>query len=99
MPVTPRARTCVRCSSRRPNGSPLSGGYAGAKATQRFITGYAQEEAERAGLDITFTTVFPGFAPVTGVGRPAVAAYAARAGLSLEEYLQQLGPRVTEELP
>jgi len=35
---------------------------------------------------------------MTGVGRPAVAAYAARAGLSLEEYLQQLGPRVTPEI-
>lgn len=31
-------------------GSPLSGGYAGAKATQRFITAYAQGEANRAGL-------------------------------------------------
>ena len=38
-------------------GSPLSGGYAGAKATQRFITAYAQEEATRAGLGITFTAV------------------------------------------
>ncbi|GAA1584283.1 hypothetical protein GCM10009789_42480 [Kribbella sancticallisti] len=27
------------------DGSPLSGGYAGSKATQRFITGYAQDEA------------------------------------------------------
>jgi hypothetical protein len=45
------------------NGSPLSGGYAGAKATQHFITGYAQEEANRAGLGITFTSVLPQFAP------------------------------------
>jgi 3-oxoacyl-[acyl-carrier protein] reductase len=69
------------------NGSPLSGGYAGAKATQRFITAYARDEAERAGLDITFTTVLPQFAPVTGVGRPAVQAYAARAGQSVEDFL------------
>ena len=66
------------------NGSPLSGGYAGAKATQRFITGYAQEEAKRAGLDITFTMVLPQFAPTTGVGRAAVKAYAARAGDPVE---------------
>jgi hypothetical protein len=63
-----------------------------------LITGYAQEEAKRAGLDITFTAVFPGFAPMTGVGGPAVRAYAARAGQSVEEYLQQLGPRVTPEV-
>jgi hypothetical protein len=53
-------------------GSPLSGGYAGAKATQRFITPYAQDEAKRACLDITFTTLLPRFAPMTDVGRPAV---------------------------
>jgi NAD(P)-dependent dehydrogenase (short-subunit alcohol dehydrogenase family) len=78
-----------------PNGSPLSGGYAGAKATQRFITGYAQEESQRAGLEITFTAVYPYFAPETGVGRPAVAAYAARADEPVEEYLQQQGSLVT----
>jgi hypothetical protein len=44
----------------------------GAKATQRFIRGYAQDEAKRSGLDITFTTVLPRFAPMTGVGGPAV---------------------------
>src|SRR6266481_6872901 len=69
-------------------GSPLSGGYAGAKATQRFITGYAQDEANRAGLDITFTTVMPQFAPLTDVGRAAVQAYTARAGLSVEDFLE-----------
>ncbi|GAB1815093.1 hypothetical protein [Mycobacterium sp. MUNTM1] len=37
------------------NGSPLSGGYAGAKATVRFITSYAGIEAQRAGLGIGFT--------------------------------------------
>jgi 3-oxoacyl-[acyl-carrier protein] reductase len=80
------------------NGSPLSGGYAGAKATQRFVTKYAQDEANRAGLDITFTTVLPRFAPVTGVGRPAVQAYAAQAGLSVEDFLAQQGPLVTPEI-
>jgi 3-oxoacyl-[acyl-carrier protein] reductase len=72
------------------NGSPLSGGYAGAKATQRFITAYAQGEAKRAALGIVFTTVLPRFAPLTGVGRSAVQAYAARAGKNVEEYLQQM---------
>jgi 3-oxoacyl-[acyl-carrier protein] reductase len=81
------------------NGSPLSGGYAGAKATQRFMTAYAQDAAKRAGLDITFTTVLPQFAPLTGVGRTAVHAYAAQAGLSVEKYLQQLPfPLLTPEI-
>lgn len=99
-PLRPGSRVVVVSSGAalNPNGSPLSGGYAGAKATQRFITGYAQDEARRAGLDITFTAVFPFFAPVTGVGRPAVQAYAARAGQSVEEYLEQQGSLVTPEI-
>ena len=35
-------------------GSPLSGGTAGAKSTIRFITDYAADESERAGLGIRF---------------------------------------------
>jgi hypothetical protein len=78
---------------------PLSGGYAGAKATQRLITGYAQDEANRAGLDLTFTTVLPQFAPMTGVGHQAVKAYAARAGLSVEGFLHEQGfPPLSPEL-
>ncbi len=91
-PLRPGSRVVVVSSGAAMNGSPLSGGYAGAKATQRFITGYAQDEANRAGLDITFTTVLPRFAPLTGVGRPAVQAYAARAGQSVEDYVEQMGP-------
>jgi 3-oxoacyl-[acyl-carrier protein] reductase len=97
-PLKPGSRVVVFSSGAAINGSPLSGGYAGAKATQRFITGYAQDEANRAGLDITLTSVLPYFAPETDVGRPAVAAYATRAGQSVEEYLEQQGSLVTPEI-
>ena len=100
-PLRPGSRVVVFSSGAalNPTGSPLSGGYAGAKATQRFITGYAREESGRAGLDITFTTVLPRFAPTTGVGQPAVAAYAALAGRSVPEYLDGLDyPLLTPEI-
>src|SRR5262245_52242192 len=99
-PLRPGSRVVVFSSGAavNPNGSPLSGGYAGAKATQRLITGYAQEEANRAGLDLTFTAVLPQFAPMTGVGRPAVQAYAARAGQSVEEFLQPQRPLVSPQI-
>jgi 3-oxoacyl-[acyl-carrier protein] reductase len=97
-PLRPGSKVIVVSSGAALAGSPLSGGYAGAKATQRFITSYAQDEASRAGLEITFTAILPRFAPETGVGQPAVRAYAARAGQSLEEFLQQVGPPVTPEL-
>ena len=70
----------------------------GAKATQRFIATYAQEEATRAGLDITFTTLYPRLTPLTGLGCPAVEAHAARNGQTEEEYLQQFGEPLTPEI-
>jgi NAD(P)-dependent dehydrogenase (short-subunit alcohol dehydrogenase family) len=97
-PLRPGSRVVVFSSGAALNGSPLSGGYAGAKATQHFMTRYAQDEAERAGLDLTFTAVLPYFAPETGVGRPAVRAYSARAGQSVDEYLEQQGSLVTPEI-
>jgi NAD(P)-dependent dehydrogenase (short-subunit alcohol dehydrogenase family) len=100
-PLAPGSRVVVVSSGAalNKNGSPLSGGYAGAKATQRLITAYAHEESNRAGLGITFTTVLPQFAPLTGVGRSAVAAYAAQAGLSVEDFLSmQTYPLLTPEI-
>jgi NAD(P)-dependent dehydrogenase (short-subunit alcohol dehydrogenase family) len=97
-PLRPGSRVVVFSSGAALNGSPLSGGYAGAKATQRFITGYAQDEANRAALDLAFTAVLPQFAPMTGVGQPAVRAYAARAGQAVEQYLQQRDPPLTPEV-
>jgi 3-oxoacyl-[acyl-carrier protein] reductase len=99
-PLRPGSKVVVVSSGAavNPNGSPLSGGYAGAKATQRLITGYAQDEAALAGLDITFTTVLPKFAPMTGVGRPAVRAYAAQAGQTVDDFLQSQPPQLTPEI-
>jgi NAD(P)-dependent dehydrogenase (short-subunit alcohol dehydrogenase family) len=94
-PLRPGSRVVVISSGAALAGSPLSGGYAGAKATQRFITAYAQEEANRAGLDITFTAVLPQITPMTDLGRPAVRAYAARSGSSEEEYMKRFGEPVT----
>jgi NAD(P)-dependent dehydrogenase (short-subunit alcohol dehydrogenase family) len=93
-PLPPGSRVVVVSSGAALNGSPLSGGYAGAKATQRFITGYAQDEAQRAGLDITFAAVLPRMTPFGEVGRRGIQAYAARAGQSTDEYLQKVDYRL-----
>lgn len=97
-PLAPGSRVLVFSSGAALGGSPLSGGYAGAKATQRFITGYAQDEADCAGLDIAFTAVLPKITPLTGVGRPAIRAYAKRSRLPEEEYIRRLGDLLTPEL-
>jgi hypothetical protein len=79
-------------------GSPLSGGYAGAKATQRFITGYAQDESRRAGLDIAVTAVMPKMTPFGEVGRQGIRAYAARGGQTEQAYVTELGELLTPEI-
>ena len=94
-PLPPGSRIIVVSSGAAVAGSPLSGGYAGAKATQRFMTAYARDEAERAGLSISVTAVLPRITPLTELGRAAVSAYAARAGLSADEYARQHGEPLT----
>lgn len=73
-------------------GSPLSGGYAGAKATIRYITSYAADESERNGLGIRFMSVLPQLTPATDLGAMAVAGYAARAGQDLADFIASRGP-------
>ena len=97
-PLPPGSRVVVISSGAALHGSPLSGGYAGAKATQRFITSYAQDEATRAGLGISFAAVLPRLTPLTDLGRPAVIAYAARNGQTEEEYLRGAGRPLTPEI-
>ena len=94
-PMPPGSRVVVISSGAALQGSPLSGGYAGAKATQRFLTAYAQDESRRAGLGITFTSVLPRLTPLTELGQPAVRAYAARNGQSEQEYLESFGEPLT----
>jgi NAD(P)-dependent dehydrogenase (short-subunit alcohol dehydrogenase family) len=97
-PLRPESKVVVFSSGAALVGSPLSGGYAGAKATQRFITAYAQDEANRAELDITFTALVPQLTQLTELGRPAVQAYAARSGQSEEEYVKQFGQPLTPQV-
>jgi NAD(P)-dependent dehydrogenase (short-subunit alcohol dehydrogenase family) len=53
-------------------GSPLSGGYAGAKRTQIFIANYSQKESDRLGLGLRFIALAPRIIPDTELGKHAV---------------------------
>ena len=79
------------------NGSPLSGGYAGAKAAIRFLTAYAAAESDRSALGIRFAAVLPQLTPATELGAAAVAAYAARQGADLAAFVEAMGPALTLE--
>jgi NAD(P)-dependent dehydrogenase (short-subunit alcohol dehydrogenase family) len=96
-PLDPGSVVIAMSSGAAVNGSPLSGGYAGAKATIRFLTGYAAAESEREGLGIRFIAVLPQLTPATDLGAAAVAAYAAREGMDVDAFLQTRGPALTPE--
>lgn len=76
-------------------GSPLSGGYAGAKAAIRYITSYAAEESARDKLAIKFISLLPQLTPATELGAAAVASYAARAGQDVGAFTAARGPALT----
>lgn len=78
-------------------GSPLSGGYSGAKAMIRFLAGYAAEESRRADLGIGFITVLPQLTPATRLGAAGVAAYAARQGVDTTAFTAAFEPLLTPE--
>ncbi|TAM68693.1 SDR family oxidoreductase [Mycobacterium sp.] len=96
-PLAPGSSVIVMSSGAALAGSPLSGGYAGAKATVRFVAGYAAIESQRAGLGIGFTAVLPRLTPATALGAVAVAAYAGRQGVDVDTFLETAGPALTAE--
>ena len=72
-------------------GSPLTGGYAGAKRTQIFVANYSQKESDRLGLGLRFMSVAPRIIPETELGRRAVAGYSSYLGMSKADFIQGMG--------
>jgi NAD(P)-dependent dehydrogenase (short-subunit alcohol dehydrogenase family) len=97
LPLDPGSTVVAMSSGAAVAGSPLSGGYAGAKAAIRFMTGYAAEESERSGLGIRFVSLLPKLTPATELGSAAVAAYAHRDGLQIDEFIERAGPGIEPE--
>jgi NAD(P)-dependent dehydrogenase (short-subunit alcohol dehydrogenase family) len=96
-PLAPGSSVIAMSSGAAVNGSPLSGGYAGAKAAVKFIADYAAVESERAGLGISFVSVLPRLTPATDLGAKAVAAYAGRQGVDVDTFVRSSGPPLTAE--
>ncbi|OBA59622.1 short-chain dehydrogenase [Mycobacterium sp. 1100029.7] len=96
-PLAPGSTVILLSSGAAVNGSPLSGGYAGAKATVRFIGSYAAGESDRAGMGITFASVLPRLTAVTALGAKAAAAYAQRQGVDVDTFVESTGPVLTAE--
>jgi len=96
-PLEPGSVVVSVSSAAALRGSPLSGSYAGAKATVRFISAYGGAESALRRLGLRFVAVLPVLTPATDLGAGGVAAYAQRASLSVEAFEDQLGPVLTPE--
>jgi NAD(P)-dependent dehydrogenase (short-subunit alcohol dehydrogenase family) len=80
-PLRPGSTVLIVSSGAGLHGSPLSGGYAGAKRTQMFLTQYLQRAADARGLGIRFVALAPRqLLAGTPIGEAAAAAYGSKAG-------------------
>jgi NAD(P)-dependent dehydrogenase (short-subunit alcohol dehydrogenase family) len=96
-PLAPGSVVLSMSSGAALGGSPLSGGYASAKAAVRYLRGYGADEAQRAGLDIRFVTLLPQLTPATGLGTVGIAGYAARQGVDPDTFVQDIQPILTPD--
>ena len=91
-PLPPGSRVLLGSSGAAVNGSPLSGGYAGAKRMLWLLAGYANGVAKQLALDVHFQVVVPQqIIGETDLGRSAAEAYARRNGVSVETFLAGFG--------
>jgi len=88
LPLKPGSRVLVGSSGAAQNGSPLSGGYAGAKRMLWLMAKYANGVSEQKNLDIRFQAIVPlQMIGGTGVGDQGASAYAGAMGIAPAAFL------------
>jgi NAD(P)-dependent dehydrogenase (short-subunit alcohol dehydrogenase family) len=79
-------------------GSPLSGGYAGAKRMQWLLAQYLRREADALERSIRFVALLPQqIIGTTDLGHAAAVAYAAHQGITEQAFLDRFGSPLTSE--
>jgi NAD(P)-dependent dehydrogenase (short-subunit alcohol dehydrogenase family) len=92
LPLAKGSRVLLSSSGAAVNGSPLSGGYAGAKRMVWLMAQYASGVSKELNLGITIQTIVPRqIIGDTEHGRLAAEAYAKRKGVSVSEFLTGFG--------
>jgi NADP-dependent 3-hydroxy acid dehydrogenase YdfG len=92
LPLKPGSRVLVGSSGAAQNGSPLSGGYGGAKRMLWFMAQYANGVSKQKVLGIRFQTIVPlQIVGDTGVGDAGANAYARAMGVKRDEFLARFG--------
>jgi NAD(P)-dependent dehydrogenase (short-subunit alcohol dehydrogenase family) len=92
LPLERGGRVLISSSGAAIQGSPLSGGYAGAKRTMWMMADYANGVASDLDLGIRFQALLVRqIVGATRLGRVAAEAYARRKGVSTETFLAAFG--------
>lgn len=91
LPLAPGSIVVVVSSGAAIDGSPLSGGYAGAKRMEWFLADYAQKVSDAKKLGIRFLAVLPRPIEGTTIGTRAASAYGAMRGITAEEFMERVG--------
>jgi NAD(P)-dependent dehydrogenase (short-subunit alcohol dehydrogenase family) len=92
LPLGRGSRVLVGSSGAALNGSPLSGGYAGAKRMLWVMARYANGVSEQADLGIRFQVIVPQqMVGGTGVGDAGARAYADALGIPMAQFLIRFG--------
>lgn len=92
LPLKRGSRVLVVSSGAALNGSPLSGGYAGAKRMLWIMARYANGVSDQADLGIRFQVIVPQqMVGGTGVGDTGATAYANAMGIPKEQFLARFG--------
>ena len=95
-PLRPGSLVIIVSSGAGLQGSPLSGGYAGAKRMQMFLAGYLQRSADAAKLGIRFLALVPKqVLAESELGAAVASAYGALGGITPEKFMERFGAPLT----
>jgi NAD(P)-dependent dehydrogenase (short-subunit alcohol dehydrogenase family) len=95
-PMPPGSTVLVVSSGAAIQGSPMSGGYAGAKRMQWLLSNYLRQLSDRLGLGLRFCALLPrALSADTEIGQAAAEVYARMRGTSREAYFASFGPPLT----
>jgi NAD(P)-dependent dehydrogenase (short-subunit alcohol dehydrogenase family) len=98
LPLPAGSRMLISSSGAAVQGSPLSGGYAGAKRMLWIMANYANGVSEQRGLGIHFQVLVPmQMVGATARGSEASEAYALRKGVTPEQFLAGFGAPLSLE--
>lgn len=99
LPLAPGSRVLVTSSGAALQGSPLSGGYGGAKKMLWLMASYANGVSTQRGLGVQFQVLVPRqMVAGTGVGGAGSRAYAEAMGITPEAFIARFGAPMSPQM-